>query len=246
MRNILFYSIFLLSISVLSAQEVFRLQPVDIDPENAETFEMLEEKYATPLAQEAKDKGIIKDWYLMKKVNGGRASDKISYLWIHVYEDVNQMMNAGSWWETESKFGVPSALLYDGVKRYPVGDFLYKTEKRMDSDRAGKFLILNWATPSNMNEALKLADQISDSFKSNMKKSGMAGWGMATRVYPQGSDFPPLFFWDVYETAQQALEHLMNKGVLDVVKPDMFEKLLSQLPNGFSNRVIMESITGTR
>jgi hypothetical protein len=229
----------------ISAQEVFMLQPVNIDPENAEKFEMLEKKYATPLAQKAKKEGLLKNWYLMKRTNGGFAQDKAQYVWVHVYEDLNQMMNSGSWWETEEMFGVPASIVYDGVARYPVGSFLYKTEKSIDSDRPGKFVIFNWASPLDLNQTMEVADQVSESFKNNMKKSGMSGWGMASRIYPQGSEFEPLFFWDAYETREQALEHLMNKGVLSLVKPEMLQKIFSQLPNGFSRRVILESITGT-
>jgi hypothetical protein len=90
-----------------------------------------------------------------------------------------------------------------------------------------------------------LADEISSSFKGNMKKAGMASWGMATRVYPQGSSYDPLFFWDSYETYPQTLAHLMNQGVLEVVKPEMFDKLFQLIPAGFSKRMIMEAVTGT-
>ena len=73
----------------------------------------------------------------------------------------------------------------------------------------------------------------------------MASWGMATRVYPQGSSYDPLFFWDSYETYPQTLAHLMNQGVLAVVKPEMFDKLFQLIPSGFSKRMIMEAVTGT-
>ena len=237
--------LFLLLFFSVNAQEIFVLQPVNIDHSASEKFEMLEKTYATPLAQNAKNNGIIKNWYLMKSTNGGYAQEKALYVWVHVYESINQMMNAGSWWETQEMFGVPSSIIYDGVTRYPVGSFIYKTEKSLDSERAGKFVIFNWASPLNLNQTMEIADQVSESFKNNMKKSGMSGWGMATRVYPQGSEFEPLFFWDAYETREQAMEHLMNQGVLSVVKPEMMQKIFSQLPNGFSRRVIMESITGT-
>lgn len=38
------------------AQRVFQLQAVNIDPSDAEQFEMVEKSFATPLAQEAKKK----------------------------------------------------------------------------------------------------------------------------------------------------------------------------------------------
>jgi hypothetical protein len=229
----------------ISAQEIFVLQPVNIDPADSEKFEMIEKKYATIMAQKAKEDGVIKNWYLMKKSSGGRVADKALYIWVHVYENLNQMSKAGNWWETKDKFGVPASEIYDGVTRYPVGSFMYKTEKSIDTGRAGKYVIFNWAAPTDMVEAISLADKISNSFKGNMKKSGMTSWGMATRVYPQGEEFDPMFFWDGYETREQALAHLMNQGVLDVVKPEMFAELYKVIPKGFTNRVIMEAVTGT-
>ncbi len=243
--NKFFLILLFLMVGFLQAQTIFQLQVVNINTEDSERFEMVEKNYATPLANQAKKNGQIQDWYLMRKVNGGKASDQITYIWVHVYKGINQMLNAGSWWDTQSKFGVPSEVIYGSVERNPYGNFTYKTEKSFDTDRSGKYVIFNWAKPSNMPATLNLANEISDSFKSNMKKSGMTSWGMATRVYPQGEDFAPLFFWDGYENLDQALEHLMNKAVLEVVKPEMFEKLFALLPNGFSNRIIMEAITGT-
>jgi len=227
------------------AQRVFQLQAVNIDPSDAEQFEMVEKSFATPLAQEAKKKGEIADWYLLKRTNGGRASDKVLYVWVHVYDSIEQMVNAGDWWETQEKYGVPSSVVYGSVERDPIGNFTYKIEKSYETNRLGKYVIFNWAAPTDLAASLKLADEISSSFKSNMKKSGMTSWGMATRVYPQGADYEPLFFWDEYETYQQVMEHLMNKAVLEAVKPEMFEKLFRLLPSGFANRYIMEGITGT-
>ncbi|MGB1171189.1 MAG: hypothetical protein ACPH4N_04855 [Flavobacteriaceae bacterium] len=229
----------------LQAQRIFQLQVVNIDPDDSEQFEMVEKKYATVLAQEAKDKGQIADWYLMKKTSGGRASDKLTYIWVHVYDNLNQMVNAGNWWQTQEKFGVPASVVYGSVERHPVGNFTYKIEKSYDSNRPGKYVIFNWAAPSDLGAAIRLADEISTSFKGNMKKAGMASWGMATRVYPQGSSYDPLFFWDSYETYPQTLAHLMNQGVLAVVKPEMFDKLFQLIPSGFSKRMIMEAVTGT-
>jgi hypothetical protein len=54
-----------------------------------------------------------------------------------------------------------------------------------------------------------------------------------------------MFFWDGYETREQALAHLMSQGVLDVVKPEMFAELYKLIPKGFTSRVIMEAVTGT-
>ena len=61
---------------------------------------------------------------------------------------------------------------------------------------------------------MNLADKISSSFQKDMKKEGMASWGMATRIIPQDSDLAPLFFWDAYENMEQVIDHLMYKAAI--------------------------------
>ena len=65
MRKISILFTLLLSFGI-SAQEVFVLQPVNIDPSDTQKFEMIEKTYATPMAQEAKEKGLIKDYSIKR------------------------------------------------------------------------------------------------------------------------------------------------------------------------------------
>ena len=108
---------------------------------------------------------------------------------------------------------------WGSIQRY--GSYVYKTEKRYDNDLDGKFIIFNWAFPKNLNSAMILADKISKSFKGDMKKEGMASWGMATRIIPQNSDLAPLFFWDAYENMDAELMVELSSDTLKFHPSDL-------------------------
>ena len=135
--------------------------------------------------------------------------------------------------------------LFGGIDIERYGSFVYKTEKRYDNDLNSKYILFNWAFPKNINSAMELADKISSSFKSEMKNSGMASWGMATRIIPQDSDLAPLFFWDAYENMEQMIDHLMNKGAIKNVDQKLLAQLLDELPEGWNKRVVWEFVTRT-
>lgn len=226
------------------AQETFMLQPVIINPADAVEFEMIQKKYAKGLAQDAVDSGLLKGWVLLRRVNVGKTED-VNYLWVHVFENVEKMANRKAWWTYQKKYGIPSSTLYGGIERKNYGNFAYKTEKRYDNDLDAKYVIFNWAFPKNLNSSMALADKISSGFKSSMKKEGMASWGMATRIIPQGSEYAPLFFWDAYQTQEQVMNHLMNKAVVGTVDDKLIEQLLQELPNGWHKRVVWEFVART-
>ncbi len=244
MKKLLFVS-FLLSSFCILAQQTFVLNPAMVDPEDAENFEMLIEKYGKGMAKDAVDEGIIQGWAVLKRVQGmGKVEDeKINYLWVTIYESPKKYVNRKSWFNTEKKYGIPGDVLWGGIDIDRYGSFIYKTEKRYDTDLEGKFIIFNWAFPKNLNDAMTLADKISTSFKKDMKKAGMASWGMATRIIPQDSDLAPLFFWDSYENMEQILDHLMYKAVIKNVDQKLLDQLQEQLPDGWENRVVWEFVS---
>ena len=89
---------------------------------------------------------------------------------------------------------------------------------------------------------MDLADKISSSFQKDMKKEGMASWGMATRIIPQDSDLAPLFFWDAYENMEQVINHLMYKAAIKNVDQNLISKLQNELPKGWHSRVVWEFV----
>jgi hypothetical protein len=244
MKKIFYFSFLLTSFFVLS-QQTFVLNPAMVDPDDAENFEMLIKKYGKGMAQDAVNDGIIQGWALLKRVQGiGKVEDeKINYLWVSVFESPKKYVEREPYFDTGKKYGIPNDILFGGIDIQRYGSYVYKTEKRYDNDLDGKFIIFNWAFPKNLNSAMTLADKISTSFKGDMKKEGMASWGMATRIIPQNSDLAPLFFWDAYENMEQVINHLMNKAAIKNVDQKLLSQLEGELPKGWDNRVIWEFVS---
>jgi len=244
MKKIVSLVVLLATIS-LTAQQTFVLNPAMVDPDDSDNFEMLIKKYGTEMAQDAVSDGLIQGWAVLKRVPGmGKVEDeKNNYLWVTIYESPKKYVNRKSWFNTEKKYGIPD--LFGGVDIQRYGSFVYKTEKRYDNDLNSKYILFNWTFPKNLNSAMELGDKISSSFKSDMKKSGMASWGMATRIIPQDSDLAPLFFWDAYENMEQMIDHLMYKAAIKNIDQKLLAQLQEELPNGWDKRIIWEFVART-
>ena len=238
---------FLLSSLFVVSQQTFVLNPAMVNPEDAENFEMLIKKYGKQMAEDAVNDGLIQGWALLKRVPGmGKVEDeKINYLWVVAYESPKKYVNRQSWFNTEKKYGIPGEILFGGVDVERYGSFVYKTEKRYDNSLKAKFIIFNWTFPKNINSAMNVADKISSSFQKDMKKEGMASWGMATRIIPQDSDLAPLFFWDAYENMEQVIDHLMYKAAIKNVDQNLLSQLQEELPDGWDSRIVWEFVSST-
>ena len=238
---------FLLSSLFVVSQQTFVLNPAMVNPEDAENFEMLIKKYGKQMAEDAVEAGLIQGWAILKRVPGiGKVEDeKINYLWVVAYESPKKYVNRQSWFNTEKKYGIPGEILFGGVDVERYGSFVYKTEKRYDNNLQAKFIIFNWTFPKNINSAMNLADKISSSFQKDMKKEGMASWGMATRIIPQDSDLAPLFFWDAYENMEQVIDHLMYKAAIKNVDQNLLSQLQEELPDGWDSRIVWEFVSST-
>ena len=238
---------FLLSSLFVVSQQTFVLNPAMVNPEDAENFEMLIKKYGKQMAKDAVSAGLIQGWALLKRVPGmGKVEDEeINYLWVVAYESPKKYVNRQSWFNTEKKYGIPGEILFGGIDVERYGSFVYKTEKRYDNNLQAKFIIFNWTFPKNINSAMNLADKISSSFQKDMKKEGMASWGMATRIIPQDSDLAPLFFWDAYENMEQVIDHLMYKAAIKNVDQNLLSQLQEELPDGWDSRIVWEFVSST-
>tara|TARA_B100001057_G_scaffold240165_1_gene240546 strand:+ start:7384 stop:8130 length:747 start_codon:yes stop_codon:yes gene_type:complete len=247
MKNIFITLIFLISTNSIFCQEVFYLHAVKIDDDNIENFESIQREYVSALAQDAKKDGIIKDWVLLKPIeNVGEITDQeYNYVWVHIFENVEQMTNRSDWWlNSKEKFGIDPSVLYQGELEKS-GYFYWKTEKQIESSTDGEYIIMNWATPKDLNKALSMADELSEGFRKSMKKEGMAEWGVATKVLPQGEGQSTIFFWDVYNSLEGAFKHMMNQAVLSDLDPNKFSEFFENMPNGWDGRGIFEFVTGT-
>tara|TARA_A100001011_G_scaffold130742_1_gene137796 strand:+ start:1409 stop:2158 length:750 start_codon:yes stop_codon:yes gene_type:complete len=247
MKKILLISLFSLSLLAANSQEVFIFSPIIVADEDIENFEMIQKKYVTSMAQDAVKDKSIKQWALIKKVPGiGNPDNKINYMWVSVFENINQMSNAEAWWiGTEKKFGIPSEVIYEAqedIERR--GRYIYKTERQIITDNPGKYVILNWATPTDINKMIEFQGSIQKHFKKNIIKSGMVGWGMATRIVPQNKNLSTAFWWDSYDTLENAYKHLAGQAAAEGLSNESLEEFNKLVPNGWDNRVIFEFITG--
>ena len=82
-------------------------------------------------------------------------------------------------------------------------------------------------------------------FRKNIIKSGMVGWGMATRIVPQNKDLPTAFWWDNYDTLENAIKHLAGQGASAGISKDLIQSFNKIVPNGWDNRVIYEILAST-
>jgi|TARA_B110000908_G_C10090687_1_gene373870 hypothetical protein len=246
MKKILLVSLFSISIFVINAQEVFMFSPIIVADEDIENFEMIQKKYVTPMAQDAVKNKSMKQWALIKKVPGiGNPDNKTNYMWVAAFDNINQMVNRENWWSnTEKKFGVPSEVIYDSPDIVRRGRYIYKTEKQIQTDKPGQYVILNWATPTNLNKMIELQGSVEKHFRKNIIKSGMVGWGMATRIVPQNKDLPTAFWWDSYDTLENAYKHLAGQAATEGISKEINEEFNKLIPNGWDNRVIFEFVTG--
>ena len=121
------------------------LSPIIVADEDKDDFESMQMKYVTPLAQDAVDGKSMKGWVLLKKVPGfGSPDNKMNYVWVAVFDDINQMVKRKQWWlNSESKFGIPSEILYDSPEIEGRGNYVYKTERQIETDAPGKYVIFN-------------------------------------------------------------------------------------------------------
>ena len=247
MKHIYITLIIIFSSFVLNAQEVFFLHAVKVHEDRVESFEKIQKNYARELAQDAKNEGILKDWVLFKPVQfmGESTEQEYNYVWVHIFKDVKQMVNRTTWWDkSKEKFGIePSILFREDLEKS--GYWYWKTEKQIETGNLGKYIIFNWGTPTDVNAAVSIADEISETFRPRMKTIGMTEWGVATKIMPQGGDNSTIFFWDAYDTFEGTVKHLMNDAILKDVDAKMFQKFFELLPNGWDNRMIFEPVTGT-
>jgi len=248
MKKILVFTLFMMmSFNSSFSQEVFYLHAVKVSDSDLENFEKIQKEYVTELAQDAKKNGIIKDWVLLKPIsNVGEATEQeYNYVWIHIFESVEQMTSRTDWWmNSKEKFGIDPAVLYKG-EILKSGYYYWKTEKQIEASRDGQYIIMNWATPKDLGKALSMADELSEGFRKNMKKEGMAEWGVASKILPQGEGQSTIFFWDVYNSLNGAFKHMMNQAILSDMDPTKFGEFIENMPNGWDGRGIFEFVTFT-
>jgi len=77
-------------------------------------------------------------------------------------------------------------------------------------------------------------------FKKNMKKFGMVGWGLGTKITPQGKEYSSMMTWDSYDNLENIMKHLGGYGVIEGLPFDKFSEIIE-----WENRYIMRVISST-
>ena len=169
-RNILF--IFLLTFYSVSSQ-IAVFHPVQVPGDQVETFEKIQTEYVQKIAQDAVDKGNLGAWALLKAFNA--TSEDYNYLWVHLYQDVDQVVDKFTWWaNSEEVLGIKPDILYGDIDAKADRRYFYKMELAINGDSDGEWVILNFGNPDNVDQFLKDSEKIvMPHFEKMMNKSGM-------------------------------------------------------------------------
>ena len=241
-RNILF--IFLLTFYSVSSQ-IAVFHPVQVPGDQVETFEKIQTEYVQKIAQDAVDKGNLGAWALLKAFNA--TSEDYNYLWVHLYQDVDQVVDKFTWWaNSEEVLGIKPDILYGDIDAKADRRYFYKMELAIDGDSDGEWVILNFGNPDNVDQFLKDSEKIvMPHFEKMMNKSGMLGWGVATKITPQGKnsqggDYATAMTYDVYDNLKNVMLHMSGGAAIEGLPIDKLT------PANFSIRGIFRVITGTK
>ena len=241
-RNILF--IFLLTFYSVSSQ-IAVFHPVQVPGDQVETFEKIQTEYVQKIAQDAVDKGNLGAWALLKAFNA--TSEDYNYLWVHLYQDVDQVVDKFTWWaNSEEVLGIKPDILYGDIDAKADRRYFYKMELAIDGDSDGEWVILNFGNPDNVDQFLKDSEKIvMPHFEKMMNKSGMLGWGVATKITPQGKnsqggDYATAMTYDIYDNLKNVMLHMSGGAAIEGLPIDKLT------PANFSIRGIFRVITGTK
>lgn len=241
-RNILF--IFLLTFYSVSSQ-IAVFHPVQVPGDQVETFEKIQTEYVQKIAQDAVDKGNLGAWALLKAFNA--TSEDYNYLWVHLYQDVDQVVDKFTWWaNSEEVLGIKPDILYGDIDAKADRRYFYKMELAINGDSDGEWVILNFGNPDNVDQFLKDSEKIvMPHFEKMMNKSGMLGWGVATKITPQGKnsqggDYATAMTYDVYDNLKNVMLHMSGGAAIEGLPIDRLT------PANFSIRGIFRVITGTK
>ena len=235
------FLIVVFNFSLISGQEVFMLQPIKVPLENQPRFEIVQKEYAAKLAKKAVDRNDLSAWVLLKRVPElGGGKDGPDYTWVHLFDSPKSMANRKAWWTYEKDFGMNRLQLYGAFDWESLGDSFYKTEMRIDSDLPAKYIIFNWATPKSQQKNLEIQKEVEKQFRKYLIKSGMTGWGMASRIAPQGRGESTNFWWDGYDKIENVYKHLMMEGPQNDFPKGLVEEFNQNVPNGWDSRMVFE------
>jgi hypothetical protein len=211
MKNIFLVLTILISMAV-SAQ-IIVIQPVEVPADMTEKFLDVELNYSKKIAQDAVNKGELEGWAVLRNTNP--AADGYNYLWVNVYKDVATAVNKGSWWNNAKEVvGVETSMLYGFLNDLKMDQrYYYKQDLMIESIAAASYVIFNFTNSTEVEKHTQELEQyVVPHFKKMMPKSGMVGWGLSSKITPQGDDFATMMVYDSYDSLENAMIHLSGGG----------------------------------
>ena len=78
-----------------------------------------------------------------------------------------------------------------------------------------------------------------DHFKKMMPESGMVGWGLSSKITPQGDGYATMMVYDSYDSLENAMIHLSGEGPIAGLPHEKISTI------EWSMRPLMEVIVST-
>lgn len=229
----------LFSMNVLLAQVVV-FTPVKVEKQDIEQFLNVEMNYSKDIAQDAVNNDKLLGWALLQNTNPG--PDDYNFIWVNAYPDINTAANEKAWWANSEKVvGIPPDVLFsDGSKYKYDRSYTYKMKMTIPDTAPAEYVILNFATPDDLDAvAASSKEYVLPHFKKNMSNHGMVGWGMATKITPQGKDYSSMMTYDSYDSLASAMKHLAGEGVIEGLPMDKLAKVTWEM------RPLMKVVSAT-
>ena len=124
--------------------------------------------------------------------------------------------NENAWWShSEKVVGIKPDVLFSDSSKYKYDrSYTYKMQMSIPNTGPAAYVILNFATPDDVNAvAASSKKYVIPHFKKNMSDNGMVGWGMATKITPQGQEYSSMMTYDSYDSLKNAMKHLAGEGI---------------------------------
>ncbi|MDA0671060.1 MAG: hypothetical protein O2991_00075 [Bacteroidetes bacterium] len=242
MKHILITLIALLLSTSASAQIIY-MQSHHVKAEDMETFEQNELQYWSQVAEKAITDGNMGGWYFLRRVDVASVmhdESEPTHLFVNVYESIDQLTSGAAWAATDV-LGFDPALIQSESMLLAVQYF--KMESSIP-DNGFTHTILNFAKPVNgagfLEENISLWKLF---FEANMDATGMQGWGIASKFYPQGMDHSTYMTWDHFNSLADAMKHLAGENLLLGGENILEQSNMSEYaPDGFRYRVLFENL----
>jgi len=242
LKKLISLTVFLLTFVELNYAQIIYMQQRHVSSEEREVFERNEMTYWSKVAEQAIQDGKMSGWYFMRVLDYSAVQNdptQPTHIFINVFDSIDELTNNDAWMNVSEVLGFDPGLLQShstllNVQYYRFEDFI--------PGPSFKYTILNWAKPVNSSAFLEENSSLwKPFFEKNMEKNGMVGWGIASKIYPQGMDHSSFMTWDHFDSLSDAMKWAAGEVLMDGGESVMEQtKMAEIMPDGFRYRVIFE------